>query len=105
MTTQTPETFVVGETVSFYHGEDIYSVKVIDVNGDEVLANVFGEVKVFVPRADGKHVALGEPEYAVLPDMIFHATQPQSSAPQETFRDRLTDFFDRVLDRVLHPFF
>jgi ribosomal protein S19 len=102
MTTQTPEKFVVGETVSFYHGEDHYPVEVIGVDGDKVLANVFGEVKVFAPRSDGKHVVEGSRDTDVLPDMIFHSKRP---VPEETLRDRLTDRFDRVLDCMLHPIF
>lgn len=91
MTTQTPEKFVAGETVSFYHGDDQFSVEVVGVDGDEVIANVHGELMVFAPRADGKHVALGEPEFAVMPDMIFH---PKPVAPVKvSLFNRVVEFF------------
>lgn len=92
MTTQTPEKFVVGEFVTFYHGEDRFPVEVTAVNGDEVTAEVsYGREVVFTPRADGKHVALGQHEYAVMPDVIAH---PKPVAPVKvTLWDRIAEFF------------
>ena len=74
-TTKAPEKFVVGETVGFYTGEHRTSVEVVGVTGEEVIANVFGELVVFVPRADGKYVAEGSRETDVMPDMIFRLTE------------------------------
>lgn len=82
MTNKTPEKFVVGETVGFYHGEDIRDAIVTAVNGDEVTAKVGrNREMVFTPRADGQHVAVGTtPEFAIMPDMIFH---PKPASPVE----------------------
>ena len=89
---QTPETFVVGETVTFYRGDDRYSVEVIGVDGDVVRAKVFGEVMVFTPRAsDGMHVKLGSPDFEVMPDMIYH---PEPVEPVKvSFWKRIANLF------------
>lgn len=95
MTAQTPEKFVVGETVGFYHGEDIWDAIVTAVKGDAVTAKIGGvREMVFTPRADGKHVAVGTtPEFAVMPDMIFHP-QPTPPAPvKATFLERVAKLF------------
>lgn len=92
---QTPEKFVVGETVTFYHGEDQYPVEVISVDGDEVVAKVFGQLRLFIPRADGKHVLPGEPEFTIMPDMIFHAepVMPAAEPVKVSLWKRITKKF------------
>jgi hypothetical protein len=89
---KTPETFVAGETVTFWQGESRRSVEVISVDGNEVIANVAGELMLFAPReSDGWHVALGESEFAVMPDMIRH---PKPVPPVKVpLWDRIAEFF------------
>lgn len=68
-----PETFVAGETVTYYRGENRMPVQVVSVDGDEVIANIYGDLVIFKPRAsDGMHVKEGSPDYEVLPEMIYH---------------------------------
>ena len=87
-----PEKFVVGETVESYSGEYRSSVTVFAVDGDRVTAGFHPEfAKVYVPRADGKHVKQGTPDFAVMPDVIFHA-EPVAPA-KSSFWNRVVEFF------------
>ena len=87
-----PEKFVVGETVESYSGEYRSSVTVFAVDGDLVTAGFHPEfAKVYVPRADGKHVKQGTPDFAVMPDVIFHA-EPVAPA-KSSFWNRVVEFF------------
>lgn len=92
--TKTPETFRVGETVSLYVGEHISKVFVFAVDGDRVTAGFHPAIaKVYVPRADGKHVKVGTtPEFAVMPDMIFHEVRVSPAHRADTRWDRFVKF-------------
>lgn len=87
-----PEKFVVGETVVFCSGEYRSSATVFVVNGDTVTAGFHPELaQVYVPREDGKHVKKGTPEFAIMPDVIFH---PEPVAPAKpSFWNRVVEFF------------
>lgn len=87
-----PEKFVVGETVVSYFGEYRGSATVFAVDGDEVTAGNFPELaQVYVPRADGKHVKKGTPDFAIMPDVIFHAEPVAPAKP--SFWNRVVEFF------------
>lgn len=91
--TKTPEKFVVGETVSLYWGEYISEVFVFAVDGDKVTAGSHREIaEVYVPRADGKTVKVGTPEFAHMPDMIFHKARVSPAHRKATFWDRAKKF-------------
>lgn len=92
--TQTPETFRVGEEVTLYVGEYKTSVYVFAVDGDRVTAGAYRETaKVYVPRADGKHVKLGTPDFAHMPDVIFHEARVSPAHRADTLGDRVAKFF------------
>lgn len=88
--TQTPETFRVGEEVTLYVGEYKSKVRVFAVDGDRVTAGFHPAIaKVYVPRADGKHVKEGTtPEFAVMPDMIFHEARVSPAHRADTRWER-----------------
>lgn len=89
--TKTPETFVTGETVSYYHGEYRMDVKVVAVDGDRVTVAVYGDLVTFTPRpSDGMFVKLGSPDHEVLPTMIYHREVP---APKKA--NAVATFFSR----------
>lgn len=86
-----PEKFVVGETVQFCSGEYVSSVTVFAVNGDAVTAGSFPNLaQTYVPRADGKHVRVGTPDFAVMPDIIFHKPQEKPVEPKVSLWKRIT---------------
>lgn len=92
--TQTPEAFRVGEEVTFYVGEYKSTVYVFAVDGDRVTAGSHPETaKVYVPRSDGKHVKVGTPDFAHMPDMIFHEARITPAHRKATFWDRVAKFF------------
>lgn len=92
--TKTPETFAVGEAVTLYVGEYMSTVYVFAVDGDRVTAGSHPEIaEVYVPRADGKHVKLGTPDFAHMPDMIFHEARIPAAHRKATFWDRVANFF------------
>jgi hypothetical protein len=91
--TKTPETFRVGETVSLYVGEHISKVFVFAVDGDKVTAGFHPAIaKVYAPRADGKTVKVGTPEFAHMPDMIFHMPRVSPAHRADTRWDRVKKF-------------
>lgn len=89
----TPETFVVGETVIYRHGKEFFDVKVLEVIGDEVkIATAFGRVLTFRSRiSDGQHVGQFTEEFEATPDIIFHP-KPAEPAKDSLFK-RLTSLF------------
>jgi hypothetical protein len=92
--TQTPETFRVGEAVTLYVGEYMSTVSVFAVDGDRVTAGTHREIaKVYVPRVDGKHVKEGTPDFAHMPDVIFHEARVSPAHRKDTRWDRVAKFF------------
>lgn len=92
MTTQTPEKFVVGETVSRFVGEDKWDVVVTEVYDDAVTIFDWSQEIVFTPRlSDGRYVKLGSPDYEVMPDMIAHS-KPQAPT-KVSLANRFMEFF------------
>lgn len=90
--TKTPETFVTGETVTYYEGEYRKDVQVVAVDGDRVTVAVYGDLVTFAPRvSDGMHVELGSPDHEVLPTMIYHREVPaqKSSHPVKVWLARV----------------
>lgn len=89
----TPETFVVGETVIYRHGKEFFDVKVLEVTGNEVkVATAFGKVLTFRSRfSDGQHVGQFTEEFEAVPDILFH----KIAAPpaKESFFTRVMNAF------------
>lgn len=92
--TQTPETFRVGEAVTLYVGEYMKTVYVFAVDGDRVTAGFHPAIaKVYVPRADGQHVKLGTPDFAHMPDRIFHEARVSPAHRADTRWEQVVKFF------------
>lgn len=89
----TPEKFVVGETVIYRKGKEFFDVKVLAVVGNEVkIATAFGKVLTFHSRfSDGQHVGQFTEEFEVTPEIIFH---PKPAEPvKDTFFSRMAAIF------------
>jgi hypothetical protein len=69
------------------------TVYVFAVDGDVVTAGSHREIaKVYIPRADGKHVKLGTPDFAHMPDMIFHEARVSPAHRADTRWERFVKF-------------
>lgn len=83
--------FVKGEFVTLYEGEYRTKVEVVQVDGNEVTVNHYGQLTIFTPRlSDGMFVKLGSPDFEVMPTMIYHA-QDEVPTPQ-TFLQKMFSF-------------
>lgn len=89
----TPEIFVVGETVIYRHGKEFFDVKVVEVAGNEVkVATAFGKVLTFRPRpSDGQHVGQFTEEFEAVPDILFHKIEVIPA--KESFLTRIKNAF------------
>lgn len=89
----TPEKFIVGETVIYRHGKEFFDVKVLEVLGNEVkIVTAFGKVLTFRSRfSDGQHVGQFTEEFEATPDIIFH---PKAVEPaKDSLFKRLASLF------------
>lgn len=92
---KTPETFIVGETVSCRNNGVLVDVKVLAVEGNVVkVVTYHGRPMIFHSRnSDGQHVGQFTEEFQAKPDIIFHKTSAAATPAKESFFTRVMNAF------------